>query len=55
VIFAAITEKATTVLSDLDEPVLALHETLMGHLSQAELKELSRLLEKVREPLIKEE
>jgi len=55
VIFVAITEKATTVLSDLDEPILILHEKLMGHLSKAELKELSRLLEKVREPLMQEE
>ena len=34
-----------------DEPLAALHHTLVGHLSQGELKELIRLLEKVREPL----
>ena len=55
VIYVAVTEKATKTLRGLDEPVLALHEKLMGHLSQAELKELSRLLEKVREPLTREE
>ena len=52
VIYVAITETATKILGELDDPLLDLHEKLMGHLSQAELKELSRLLEKVREPLI---
>jgi DNA-binding MarR family transcriptional regulator len=51
VIYVAITAQGTKVLSELDKPVLSHHEKLMGHLSQAELKELSRLLEKVREPL----
>jgi DNA-binding MarR family transcriptional regulator len=51
VIYVALTEKAAKVLGDLDEPVTSLHENLMGHLSKAELKELSRLLEKVRERL----
>jgi MarR family 2-MHQ and catechol resistance regulon transcriptional repressor len=55
VINVAITETATKVLSELDEPLLNLHENLMGHLSQAELKELGRLLEKVRESLIEDE
>jgi DNA-binding MarR family transcriptional regulator len=55
VIFVAATKKATKTLGDLDGPVLALHEKLMGHLAQAELKELSRLLAKVREPLTGED
>ena len=46
----ALTDQATTTLAALDEPLLALHRKLLGHLSQAELKELIRLLEKVREP-----
>jgi hypothetical protein len=33
----------------MDEPVMSLHRGLVGHLTQAELKELSRLLEKARE------
>ncbi len=49
VIFVAITEKAVKILSHLDDPILCLHEKLMGHLARAELKELSRLLEKVRQ------
>jgi DNA-binding MarR family transcriptional regulator len=52
VIYVCITQKGTKTLAELDEPVLELHMTLMGHLSHAELKELSRLLEKVREPLL---
>lgn len=55
VIYVALTEKAAKVLGDLDEPVNSLHEKLMGHLSKLELKELSRLLEKVRERLSEEE
>ena len=51
VIFVALTDQGTKTLADLDEPLLALHRKLMGHLSQGELKELIRLLEKVREPL----
>ena len=49
VIFVEITPKGTEVLSRLDRPVLDLHQKLMGHLSDKELKELIRLLEKVRE------
>jgi MarR family transcriptional regulator, 2-MHQ and catechol-resistance regulon repressor len=45
------TTKLQQELAALDEPLLALHKKLMGHLSQAELKELNRLLEKVREPM----
>lgn len=51
VVFVEIADKGTKVLGQLDTPVLALHKTLMGHLSQVELKQLSRLLEKVRVPL----
>src|SRR5438034_1057884 len=50
VIFVALAEKASKALAALDEPLQALHKKLTGHLSQAELKELSRLLEKLREP-----
>lgn len=50
VIYVALTKEGVNSLADLDQPLLALHEKLMGHLSQAELKELNRLLEKVRQP-----
>src|SRR5580658_4731858 len=50
VIYVALTDQGTKTLADLDEPLLALHRKLMGHLSQGELKELIRLLEKLREP-----
>ncbi|MEI8383052.1 MAG: MarR family transcriptional regulator [Planctomycetota bacterium] len=55
VIYVGITEQATKVLSQLDEPLLDLHKKLMGHLSETELKELSRLLEKSRENLLSTE
>jgi len=51
VIYVALTDHGTKTLAVLDEPLLALHRNLLGHLSQAELKELIRLLEKVRVPL----
>jgi DNA-binding MarR family transcriptional regulator len=51
VIYVALTDQAIEVLAALDEPLLALHRKLLGHLLQAELKELIRLLEKARAPL----
>ena len=52
VIYVALTDQGMTTLAALDEPLVALHHKLLGHLSQGELKELIRLLEKVREPLV---
>src|SRR5579872_4215079 len=49
VIYVALTDQGTKTLADLDEPLLALHRKLVGHLSRSELKELIRLLEKLRE------
>ena len=51
VIYVALTELGAKALAELDGPVLALHQQLMGHLSRDELRELGRLLAKVREPL----
>jgi DNA-binding MarR family transcriptional regulator len=51
VVFVAITPEGLALLASLDEPVLALHKRLIGHLSPAELRELSRLLEKARQSL----
>ena len=48
VVYVAITEKGRKILADLDEPVQQLHQSLVGQLEPAELKELIRLLEKVR-------
>ncbi len=48
VIYIEPTEKALELLAQLDQPVIALHKTLMGHLTVPELKELTRLLEKAR-------
>ena len=51
VVFVAITPRGLDLLGKLDGPVAALHERLIGHLSPAELRELSRLLEKARQSL----
>jgi DNA-binding MarR family transcriptional regulator len=55
VIWVALTEKARKTLAALDRPLAGLHEKLIGHLSQAELKEMIRLLEKARAALAEEE
>jgi DNA-binding MarR family transcriptional regulator len=51
VVFVAITPRGLDLLGKLDESVAALHKRLIGHLSPAELRELSRLLEKARRSL----
>ncbi len=48
VVFVEITPKAIDLLAALDQLVDDLHKKLIGHLTPAELRELSRLLEKAR-------
>lgn len=55
VIFVEVTAKGREVLARVDPPLRALHEKLMGHLTEKELGELVRLLDKVREPLVRED
>ena len=50
IIYVALTDQGTKTLADLDEPLLALHRKLIGHLAQGDLKDLIRLLEKLRAP-----
>lgn len=50
VVRTAITEAGLALLAELDEPVDAVHEKQMGHLSESRLKELIALLEEVRPP-----
>jgi DNA-binding MarR family transcriptional regulator len=50
VIFVEITARGAGALGKLDAPVLALNQRLLGHLRPTELKELIRLLEKIRTP-----
>src|SRR6516165_10494609 len=47
VIHVSLTDNGRAALAGLDEPLLTLHRELLGHLTQTELKELIRLLEKV--------
>ena len=49
VIFVALSDKGAKTTAALDEPILALHKSVMRQLAPTEVKELSRLLEKVRE------
>jgi DNA-binding MarR family transcriptional regulator len=48
VIYVALTDQGLRQVAELDEPVIDLHENLLGHLNHVELKELGRLLEKIR-------
>lgn len=48
VVYVRITRKGSDVLTALDEPVRELHHAQLGHMSRAELAELSRLLVKAR-------
>ena len=50
VVRVRITDDGTAILGRLDGPVVDLHRKLIGHLSQEELAELSRLLVKARTP-----
>ena len=50
VYLVTITARGLKLLAGLDEPVLALHQKLLGHLTQSELEQLIRLLEKARSP-----
>jgi len=50
VVYVALTEKADTLLKEIDEPGRELHQRLIGHLTRSELKTLSRLLVKARKP-----
>jgi DNA-binding MarR family transcriptional regulator len=51
VIYVALTDRGAAALAALDGPLLALHRKLLGRLAPSELKDLIRLLEKVRESL----
>jgi MarR family 2-MHQ and catechol resistance regulon transcriptional repressor len=48
IIYVGLTDKGAAVLAKLDEPLIVLHKEIMRQLSRAELTELIRLLEKVR-------
>lgn len=50
VVKTRITEQGLRLLHDLDEPVRELHRRQMRHLTAKELKQLSVLLERTREP-----
>lgn len=50
VVYVRITRKGLDLLAKLDRPVLEMHKRQLGHLTRAELTELSRLLVKAREP-----
>ena len=50
VVLIQITEAGLRLLSQLDEPVKAMHRRHLGHLSRDELAELNRLLVKARNP-----
>lgn len=54
VVYVSISEKAASLLADIDLPLIDLHKELLGHLDRSELDVLSRLLEKARQPLVEQ-
>lgn len=48
VVVCRITRQGRALVDRLDEPIAALHEAQLGHMSDSELKALSRLLERAR-------
>ena len=54
VIYVALTDHGIKTLADVDEPLAALHRKLLGHLSPGDLRDLTRLLAKAREPWTEE-
>lgn len=50
VVNVKLTLEGRRAVDALDQPVLALHQAQLGHLSRAELAELNRLLVKARQP-----
>jgi DNA-binding MarR family transcriptional regulator len=55
VIYVALTDAGAKKVADLDQPVVDLHKKLLGQMSHAELRELSRLLEKARAGIARDE
>lgn len=51
VIYVDLTAKARKLLEKIDEPITALYQECLGHLSRTELEQLSSLLEKARQSL----
>jgi DNA-binding MarR family transcriptional regulator len=48
VFLVGLTPAGKRLLKKLDNPILDLHESLLGHVSNADLKSLNRILEKAR-------
>ncbi len=51
VVYVDLTTKARNVLQKIDGPLTDLYRECLGHLSRAELEQLSSLLEKARQSL----
>ena len=54
VIHVQVNEAGLELLARLDEPVVTLHKTLLGHLTRKELAEINQLMVKARHPVIPE-
>ncbi len=49
VVYVEISREGKKLLAKIDKPLTELHARLLGHLSKADLKQLSELLEKARQ------
>ena len=50
VVYVAIAPQAVKILAQIDEPLRELHRQTLGHMTAEELRSLTNLLEKAREP-----
>jgi MarR family transcriptional regulator, 2-MHQ and catechol-resistance regulon repressor len=51
VVYVSITDKALSLLDEIEEPLNQEHQRLLGHLNPEELSKLNQLLAKVRAPM----
>jgi DNA-binding MarR family transcriptional regulator len=51
VVYVSITDKALSLLDEIEEPLNQEHQRLLGHLNAEELAKLNQLLAKVRAPM----
>ncbi|MFN3152787.1 MarR family winged helix-turn-helix transcriptional regulator [Bremerella sp.] len=54
VVYVEITDKALGILAQIDDPLMQMHQQLIGHLTPPELQQLIDLLEKSREAVTRD-
>jgi DNA-binding MarR family transcriptional regulator len=50
IVYVTLSDKALDLLTKIDQPLMQLHQAVLGHLSRGELEQLNHLLAKARTP-----